>query len=198
MKVLKNSPEIKMIEITFSKAGITQKAEFFFEEGNLVTRKILVSYEAPLIIPETVVSIMDLAKFIGAYSYTGRCVISRINRKSVLFEHRFDKTSAEIARAKIDEFEDKIAEEFFLSDIVPILKKKKWFFCPTIMTGQPTIVYNDENGGPDNVSRHDRMLKRLNVMCQVFKQDKEFSLDYFVGRYIDTNLLKSLDLYKEI
>lgn len=198
MKVLKNSPEIKMIEITFSKAGITQKAEFFFDEGNLVTRKILVSYEAPLIIPETVVSIMDLAKFIGAYSYTGRCVISRINRKSVLFEHRFDRTAARSARLKILSFKQEVANEFFLSNILPILEKKKWFFCPTAMTGRPTIAYNDENGEPDNVSRYDRMLKRLNVMCQEFEDENDFSLDSFVGNYIDTDLLKSLNLYVEI
>lgn len=198
MKVLKNSPEIRRIEITYSKSGVTQKADFRFEEGNLATREMFVNYEGRVSIPDSVVSIMDLVKFIASYSFTKRAIISSINGRCVTFEHRFDKTSAEIARAKIEEFEDKIAEEFFLSELVPIIKKKKWFFAPTAMTGRPTIAYINEEGEPDNVSHYNRMLKRLDVMCQAFKRDKEFSLDYFVGKHISTDLLKSLGLYKEI
>ncbi len=198
MKLLKNSPEIKRVEITYSKSGVTQIADFRFEEGKLITKEMHVNYEGLVSIPDSVVSIMDLVKFVASYSFSKKAIISKINGRTVTFEHRFDRTNINVARAKIEEFEDKIAEELFLSDIAPILQKKKWFFVPTLMTGRPTIAYINENGEPDNVNSYDRMLERLNVMCKFFQGDKDFSLDDFVGKYIATDLLKSLELYKVI
>jgi hypothetical protein len=189
--------KIDKVGIAYSKSGVSQKAYFLFEDDKLVTREFYGSYHPKVDIPENVVTLRELLRFMASYSYHYRFVnIISINNKSTLYEHRFNLTSIEQLRAEVVRFEESVALKLFHDEIVPILKKRNWFFSPTIMTGRPTIAYFDKEAGEVfNVYRENRILKRLNTMCKRFNADCD--LDDFVSRFIGIEDLEAMGLYRE-
>lgn len=186
--------EINEVEIEYYKSGVLQKTRFQFKENKLLTREFFVSYNPKVTIPDSVVTLRELLRFMASYSYRANAVkIVSINRKNVLYKHRFNKDEMRSIRQKVEDFECKIANQYFDEFILPILKDRKWFFEPTSFSGQLTIAYYDsEISAPNNVHRDNRILERLNVICGIFSEGKD--LDGFINYYISEETLKKHNL----
>lgn len=173
----------KAYTIKFSKAGINQYADFKEVDGVIVNPYLNVSWVKTNEIPDITKckTIEEILEVIKSFSYCNQAEIYLIDYS--LASYYNNTKCKELVKSIEEEYDSFIIEKlntFFLTILVPILKKNKWFIGNSAW-GRLVLIKKDKNGEWDNVNKVEKSDK------------KEFEFEYLCAK-----ILKSLDIVDSI
>lgn len=173
----------KTYTIKFIRGGIRQYAYFKEVDGKIINPSLDVMWVSEKEIPDisSLTSIEDILNVIKKFSYAKQAEIYLINGEIPFYENnkRLRKVISETS-TKYNNFITSTLTDFFKSELVPILKKNKWFVGNSAW-GRYVLIKKDKHGEWDNISKIEKNDK------------KEFEFEYLCYK-----ILRSLDLVEYI
>ena len=144
----------KEITIRYSKGGINQYARFGIKDGKVVMKDFLPFYTYTNIsdIPslDGIDTIEEILKVINEFSYNG-ATIHLIDGELPEYNKRV-KTKQYISNLKseVENFIETKAIELFTTQILPIIKKHRWFISESQFM-RTILIYKNRKTGWDNI-----------------------------------------------
>ena len=155
----------KSYTIAYSKGGVKQFADFRYSEGKFVSHSFHPSWVKQDELPsfEGIEHIEDFLRIIKEWSYGNRAEIILINGNVPNYTSQSIINQCEI---EFREYFSFFCLKVFTSEILPILRRKKWKISYSWM-GRPVLIRKTK-GEWDNVGSDDKDSMLIDCICNRF------------------------------
>lgn len=177
--------ETTKIRIKYSKNGVSQEQDFYFFNGILQTKDFLPNWSKEKVDVSHIQTEDELLNFVKDFSFTKEAKITHRNGENIEYHYTFDRDIINKYSKEINDVIEKVSKNFALTEILPIIKRKNWFFGNSFWTGRVVLTHIAENGEIDNIDRQDEDNLLIENKIDYFYKSFDYSVD---KSYIISNL----------